>query len=167
MAIYALEITTLLAWLSKLHNESTEQPPSGQVGFADCLKGVDPLENLKKCWNLLGKEDGKFGYRIKASKSHIIVKEQYQEKAKQIFPWSKIRIITEGHRYLGSIIGSKVLKGSYINTLIAKWCEELTQLPKFTMKQPQAAYAAFTSWYKHKFPFFMRTIRALATSSHL
>ena len=103
------------------------------------------MENLKKWWDLLEQEGGKFGYHIKASKSHIIVKQKYQDKAKQILQGSKITITTEGHRHLGSVIGSKTLKERFIKELVSKWCEELTKLSEIPNTQPQAAYAAFTS----------------------
>ena len=50
------------------------------------------------------KEGWKFGYHVKASKSHIIVKEKYQDKAKQKFQGSKINQLTNSikqqeHRY--------------------------------------------------------------------
>ena len=47
MAIYALGITPLLAWLSILSKEKTEKFWSRQVLFPDDLNGVDSLENLK------------------------------------------------------------------------------------------------------------------------
>ena len=55
---------------------------------------------------------------LKASKSRIIVKEKYQDKAKQIFQGSKITIITEGHRNLVSVIGSKTFKERCIKELV-------------------------------------------------
>ena len=61
-----------------------------QLAFADDLNGVGSLENLKKWWDLLEQEGGKYGYHVKASKPYITVK----EKAKQIFQGSKITITT-------------------------------------------------------------------------
>ena len=90
------------------------------------------------------------------------MKEKYQSKAKQIFQGSKITITTEGHRYLGSVIGSKTFKKSYIKELVSKWCEELTKLSEIAKTQPQAAYAVFTSGYKHKFSYFMQTINCIS-----
>ena len=94
LAIYALGITPLLTWLNNLSKEKTEKFQSRQVAFADDLDGVDSLENLKKCWELLEEKGVEFAYHVKASKSHIIVKEKYQGKAKQIFQGSKITITT-------------------------------------------------------------------------
>ena len=59
----------------------------------------------------------RFGYHEKASKLHIIVKEKYQDIAKQIFQGSKITITTEGHQHLGSVIGGLTIKESYIKNL--------------------------------------------------
>ena len=165
MAIYSLGITPLLAWLSNLSKEKREKFPSRQVAFADELNGVSLLENLKKWWHLLEQEGGKFGYHVKASKSHIIVKEKHQDKGKQIFQGSKIIITREGHRHLRSVIGSKTFKESYIKELVSKWCEELTKLSEIAKTQPQAAYAAFTSGYKHKLSHFMTLCEQLIASA--
>ena len=42
--------------------------------------------------------------------------------------------------------------------MITQWCEQITELSLIAKAHPQAAYSAFTSGYKHKFTFFMRTI---------
>ena len=47
MAIYALGITPLIAWLSKKFKENTNSPPTNQVAFADDLNGIGTLESLK------------------------------------------------------------------------------------------------------------------------
>ena len=48
MAIYALGITPLLAWLSDLSKGKTEKFPSKQVAFSDDLNVADSSENFKK-----------------------------------------------------------------------------------------------------------------------
>ena len=48
MAIYALRIIPLLAWLSNFPKENTEKFQSRQVAFEDFLNGVGSLENVKK-----------------------------------------------------------------------------------------------------------------------
>ena len=54
MAIYALGITPLLAWLSNVSKEKTEMFPSKQVAVKDDLTGVGPLENVKKNLGFIG-----------------------------------------------------------------------------------------------------------------
>ena len=58
MAIYALGITALLAWLNKKSNEGNSASSSKQVAFADDLNGIGTVESLKKWWSLL-EEEGK------------------------------------------------------------------------------------------------------------
>ena len=166
MAIYALGITPLLAWLSKKSSEGNSASASKQVAFADDLNGIGTVESLQKWWSLL-EEEKKIGYNVNAKKSYLIVKEQYKDKAKEIFEDTNIKILTEGHRHLGSVIGSKQFSENYISSLITQWCEEITELSLIARTHPQAAYSAFTSGYKHKFTFFMRTIENLKTSYYL
>ena len=44
---------------------NTEKFPSRQVAFVDDLNGVGSLEDLKKWWDLLEQEGGKFDYHTK------------------------------------------------------------------------------------------------------
>ena len=159
MAIYALGITPLIAWLSKKSKENTNSPPTNQVAFADDLNGIGTLESLEEWWKLLEEEGKKFGYNVNPGKSYLIVKEQCKEKAIKLFENSRIKITTEGHGHLGSVIGSRQFSENYIGLLVSRWCEEITELSLIAKTQPQAAYAAFTAGYRHKFTFFMRTIK--------
>ena len=129
--------------------------------MAGDFNGIGTVEPLKKWWSLLEEEGKKFGYNVRAKKSYLIVKEQHKDKAKEIFEDTNIKISTEGHRHLGSVIGSKQFSENYISSLITQWCEEITELSLIAKNHPQAAYSAFTSGYKHKFTFFMRTIENL------
>ena len=58
MAIYALGITPLLAWLSKKSNEGKSTSFFKQVAFADDLNDIGTIESLKK-WCSLLEEEGK------------------------------------------------------------------------------------------------------------
>ena len=116
------------------------------------------MESLKNWWSLLENEGKKIGYNVNAKKSYLILKEQYKYKAEKIFEDTNIKISTESHRHLGSIIGSKQFSESYFSSLITQWCEEISELSLITKTHPQTAYSAFRSAYKHKFTFFTRTI---------
>ena len=64
--------------------------------------------------------------------------------------------------YQDSVIGSKIFKGSYVFYLNSKWCRKLTQLSEIAKTQPQDGYGAFTSVYRHVFPFLVRTIKNIS-----
>ena len=66
-----------------IHSETRTWHDKNIQSFADDLDPVGSSENLKKWWDLLEQEGGKFGFQVQPSKSHIVVKEKYQDKAKQ------------------------------------------------------------------------------------
>ena len=95
-------------------------------------------------WSLLEEEGKKIRCYVNSKKSYLIVKEQYNDKAKEIFDDANIKILTEGHQHLGTVIGSKRFSENYISSLISQWCEKITELSLIAKTHPQAAYFAFT-----------------------
>ena len=49
-------------------------------------------------------------------------------------------------------------KNNYMSELTKEWIAELMELTKIAKTEPQAAYSAFTSGFKHKMTYFMRTL---------
>ena len=78
------------------------------------------MESLKKWWSLLENEGKKFDYNVNAKKSYLILKEQYKDKAEKIFEDTNIKISAEGHRHLGSVIGSKQFSEGHFSSLITQ-----------------------------------------------
>ena len=70
---------------------------------------------------------------------------------------------TEGKRHLGAVIGSEGYKKSFVETKISTWCDELKNLSKIAWDEPQAAYCAFVSGFKHKLTYIMRTIPGISS----
>ena len=100
----------------------------------------------------------KIGYYAKASKSWLIVKPQFLEKANEIFENSGLKITTQGRRHLGAVIGLEELKCEFVSERVSEWVDELSKLSLIAMAEPHAAYAAYTDGFKHKFNYVMRTI---------
>ena len=59
MAIYALGITPLLAWLSKKSNEDNSVSASKQVAFVDDLNSIGTVDSLKNGGHFLKKKEKK------------------------------------------------------------------------------------------------------------
>ena len=74
----------------------------------------------------------------------------------EIFADTEINITTIGKKYLGGFIGTYEGRKIYIKELVNCWPEQIGKLSKITMSEPQAAYAAFISGFKHKLIYFMR-----------
>lgn len=86
-----------------------------------------------------------FGHFPNANKTHLIVKDQFVEKAKLLFAKTSANISTQGKRHLGAAIGSRSFVDEYVGK-VSKWVCEIRQLAKTANTQPHAAYAyaAFT-----------------------
>ena len=65
-------------------------------------------------------------------------------------------------RHLGAAIGPTNYKNQYIREKIKKWIEELKVLSKIDWIEPQAAYACFSTGFKHKPTYYTRTIPDIA-----
>lgn len=88
----------------------------------------------------------------------MIVKEQYVEKANELFRNTNIQITTRGERHLGAVIGSDDYKSEYCNKMVNQWVQELSMLSRIAITQPQEAYTCYISGYQHRFSYFVRTI---------
>ena len=59
-------------------------------------------------------------------------------------------------------MGTREGTTTYVNELVTDWIEQLKQLTTIAKSEPQAAYSNFTSGFKHKMTYFIRTIPDLA-----
>ena len=135
-----------------------------QVWLADDSTGVGRLVDLRRWWELLISEGVKYGYYVNQLKSCLLLKTpELHNQAKEIFKDMPIKIITDGHRHLGGVIGTSDFKHDYNTKLVDEWCSMLEQLAKFAETQPHAAYSAFTHGVRHKMTFFFRSIPTLDT----
>ena len=82
-----------------------------------------------------------FYYHPKPSKSWIIVKPQYLDEAKRMFP--DLNITDSGRKYLGSFIGTEEGKEKYVEEKIEEWATDIEELSEIASREPQVAYAAY------------------------
>ena len=108
MAMYALAMKPLIARLQ------SHCPTVKQVWYADDATGVASCSDLRAWWDSLLEHGKGFGYHPNASKTHLIVKEQCLENAKQQFAGTNVNITVEGKRHLGAAIGARKYTEQYI-----------------------------------------------------
>ena len=155
MPVYAIGITPLL--------EVIKPSTSGDHGvkhaaFADDLGGAGELWHLRRWWDNIVIVGPKLGYYPNGSKSWLVVKPIKEEKARQIFRDTNIKVTTEGQSYLEGYIGSESGQSKYADELVSSWCDQLTVLSKIARSEPQAAYTAFVSSFIHKLTYHIRTM---------
>ena len=150
MPLYTVAITPLLQMI-----KLDEAHEVRQAAFADDLSGAGKLIQLRKWWDNIVIYGLPLGYFARADKSWLIVKPNLEQSPGEIFADTDVSITTDGHKYLGGYIGSDEGKSNYIRTL---WIDQLLALCEIVKFQPQAAYTAFVSGFRHRFTYHIRTI---------
>jgi len=142
-----------------------DKPPDQKakhIWFADDSGAAGKLKALKKWWDALQLSGPAYGYFPKPSKTWLIVKDEFYEEAKTLFP--DVSVTTEGCRYLGSFIGTESGKTKFIQEKCREWTEEIEGLASIARHEPQLAYAAFVYGSSRRWSFLMRTTPGIAES---
>ncbi|XP_057307912.1 uncharacterized protein LOC130645822 [Hydractinia symbiolongicarpus] len=155
MASYAIGIIPLLKAL--FNNTRSNDHTLKEVAYSDDFTVAGKLYEIKEFWSKIVDIGPKYGYFPKATKSHLIVKQEYLLSAEQIFADSNILVTSTGQRHLGAVIGSQSYKIEYVNSKVASLVEQLKLLSKIAELEPQSSYCAFVTGFKAKLTFFLRT----------
>ena len=100
-----------------------------------------------------------YGYFPKASKTILILKDSaLLPHAKMLFADSGLKIICDGQRHLGAVIGSEAFRTKYVSEKVSKWVQDVVELSKIAVEEPQAALSAYTKGICHRWTFIQRTI---------
>ena len=95
-------------------------------------------------WDQISSLGPPFGYFPNASKTWLVVKEQYLMHAQMLFANTCVNITADGRPYLGAAIGSTNYITQYVSCKISTCVHDLQLLSSFAVTQPHAAYSAFT-----------------------
>ena len=125
--------------------------------YADDGAGGGTLSQILEWWSEIQTRGPIFGYFPKPSKTWLIVKPEYLERAKELFADSDINITDQGHKYLGSYIGSDDGKAEFVKSQVEEWIINVSALAKVAKIEPQLAYAAYVYGMSKKWSFVART----------
>ena len=153
MPMYAVAIKPLL---NIIKNDDTTNIK--HVAFADDISGAGKIEQLRKWWENIVTHGPLLGYYPNANKSWLVVKQHLLDEASELFNDTDVNITVEGRKYLGGFIGTIEGKEKYVKKLVQKWSKQLITLSSIAKFEPQAAYAAFVSGFRHRFTYHIRTI---------
>ena len=139
--------------------QRTEDHPENDVAkklyYADDGGGGGTLDQLLKWWTDVQEIGPNFGYYPKPSKTWLIVKPKYLKRAKDMFPG--ISITDQGHKYLGSYIGSESGKAEFMKCQVDEWIRDVAALAKIAKTEPQLAYAGYVYGTSKRWSFVSRT----------
>ena len=83
-----------------------------------------------------------FGYYPKASKTFLVMKEEWPHIAEQAFVDTDVNITTQGKRYLGIAVGSMDFRDEFVPRKVKQWYDEVELLSNVALSQPHAAFVA-------------------------
>ena len=87
-----------------------------------------------------------------------MVKQEYEESAKEAFTYTYVHTTTHGKRHLGAALGSKTFTEEYVKDKVQGWTKDITKLAKVALSQPHAAYTAYVHGLSSRWSYLLRTI---------
>ena len=94
-------------------------------------------------------------YYPNASKTYLVVKEEYEASANEAFAATDVHVTTHGKRHLGAALGSKTFTEEYVNDKVQRWTKDIMNLAEVASSQPHAAYVHGLS---NRWSYLLRTI---------
>ena len=133
-----------------------------KIFYADDGSGGGKLADLRNWWDDLKMNGPLFGYYPEATKTWLITKPMYEDKARQMFP--DVNVTIEGRKFLGSFIGTKEATCDFIIGKIEEWEKYIIALAKIAEYEPQLAYSAYIYGTSRRWQFVSRTTPGISES---
>ena len=134
------------------------------IFYADDGTGLGRLNRVAEWWSKV-KEDGPaYGYYPDPGKSWLVVKEDLEDQAKEVFP--DVNITSTGHRYLGSYIGNKLGQQKFVEQEVTRWLKDIETICNIAEHEPQLAYSAYTIGVSKEWSFLQRTTPGIEDQLH-
>ena len=115
---------------------------------------------MRDWWDDLKRNGPLFGYYPEPTKTWLIAKPEFEERARELFP--DVNITTEGRKFLGSFIGSAEATTAFVNSKIEEWEKDILALAKIAEYEPQLAYSAYIYGTSRRWQFVCRTTPGIA-----
>ena len=128
------------------------------MAYPDEFSAARKLQDRRRWWSALTEIGSKFGYYPEPTKIWLAVELCVLKKVESVYFGTKIKITTEGHRYLGKSVGRRKFKDLYITKKVNEFISQLELLSKIAAIEPQSAYCVFTAGFKQKVTYTMRAI---------
>ena len=150
MAIYAVAVMPLINSLA------AECSNVMQSWYADDASGAGSVSDLHVYWrNVLAKGPG-YGYHPNPAKTVLLAKPAFLEEAHQCFAGTGVKIVSNGCRYLGGVLGSDDFCHEYLMRQIFEWQRQVQRLADLGATQPHAAYTVFVKGILSKWQYLLR-----------
>ena len=129
-----------------------------QIWYADDSAACGTIDQLRCWWNQLSAKGPAFGYHANPTKTWLVTKEEYLDKANNIFADSGVNVTSNGRPYLGAPIGSEQFIEDFTKSKVESWMSKITLLSEIAKSQPHAAFAALTHGLLSKWTYYSRVV---------
>ena len=82
------------------------------------------------------------------------------DEFKALFPG--IKVTSDGHRYLGSFIGTNSATEQFVSKKVEEWVQDINDISRAAASEPQLAYAGYYFGTAKKWNYLMRTTPGIA-----
>ena len=137
---------------------------SKQIFYADDGSAGGSLDSLHSWWSRLQQDGPPLGYFPNAGKTWLVVKPEHHAKAVELFP--DVNITSEGHKYLGSYIGTQASTEMFVEEQIKEWSNDFDALANIANSEPQLVYSAYVYGTSKRWQFVCRTTPNIGRPLH-
>ena len=106
-----------------------------QTLYTDDAAATGKITNLQVWWDEISRLGPSYGYNVNASKTCLVIKEEFESEADAIFGDTQVKITSEGHPHLGVPLGSPEYVSKYVCERIQEWLKELKLLSAIATTQ--------------------------------
>ena len=133
-----------------------EVPECKNSWYVDDGAGAGKEEHVKQWWEALEKYGPLIGYFPQPQNTYLIVKDPKNlENYNSTFP--DVNVTADGHKYLGSFIGTKAATEVYVATKVKEWVSDIEDISVAAESEPQLAFAGYYFGISKKWNYLMCT----------
>ena len=94
---------------------------SKETPFAENFTVAGTIREIKTYWDILQTTGPLYECFLKPSKSYLIVQEQSQNNAVEMFSRGEVKITSKERCHIGAVFGNKTFKISYTKSTAGDW----------------------------------------------
>ena len=127
-----------------------QQIQKQEAVFADSFAVAGIVREIKAYLDIPQQTGPQYGYFLKPLKYYLIVKEQSDSNAVEMFRESEVKITSEGTRYTGIVVGSQTFNVSCTKSLVDNWIKQQLLLTRKAEAELKSVYSVFIARFKGK-----------------
>ena len=155
MMMYAVAVLPLIHSLDDSHRWI-------QNWYADDSSCIGELSFIRQWFDRLLSGGPAYGYFPEPSKTVLVVRSSYLQKANDLFHDLGVRVVT-GSRFLGGFVGERSLAADFVSNKVKVWCNCIQQLSDVALVEPQASFAALARSLQFEWNHIQRVIPECGT----